>query len=83
MTAMTHSDPAASNDQAHDDGRLMHELTAVNTMVTRYVVRFLDADAGRVGPISVADEQALADALSGAAVAVRARASRRARDEQP
>ena len=83
MTAMTHSDPAASNDHAHDDGRLMHELTAVNTMVTRYVVRFLDADAGRTAPISIADEQALADALSGAAVAVRARATRRARDEQP
>jgi hypothetical protein len=64
---------------AHDDGLLMHDLTVVNTMIGRYVVRFLDADAGAAEPIPVADERALADRLTSAAKALQARATRRER----
>lgn len=39
---------AASDEAAHLDGRLMHELTKVNYQLSQYVLRFLDADAGRV-----------------------------------
>jgi len=65
------------DDAAHEDGRLMHELTQVTTQVTRYVMRFLDADAGNVEPTSIADERALADQLSRAADGIRTRAARR------
>lgn len=62
---------------AHDDGRLMHDLTVLNTALGRYVLRFLDADAGRVEPLSVADELALADQISDVAAGLRTRAVRR------
>jgi hypothetical protein len=68
---------AASDEAAHLDGRLMHELTKVNYQLSRYVLRFLDADAGRVSPAPVADELALASCLETAAGAIRARAERR------
>jgi hypothetical protein len=71
-------DPAA-----HEDGLLMHDLTVVNTMIGRYVLRFLDADAGVTPPIPPADEHALADRLTEAAEAIRARASRREQAERP
>jgi hypothetical protein len=84
VTAITHvATPAVPDDHAHEDGLLMHELTVVNNMIGRYVVRFLDADAGRVQPISATDEHTLADRLARTADAIRARATRRARDEQP
>lgn len=58
----------------------MHDLTVVNTQLGRYVLRFLDEDANRKEPMSPADERALADHLTTAADAIRARATRR---EQP
>jgi hypothetical protein len=70
------------DDAAHEDGLLLHDLTVVNTMIGRYVVRFADANAGRAEPIPVSDECDLAERLMGAAGAVLARAKRRARDEQ-
>jgi hypothetical protein len=71
------------DDAAHDDGLLMHELTVVNSLLGRYVLRFLDADAGRAEPVSPADERQLADRLTRAADAIRARATRRDQDKQP
>ena len=70
----------ASDETAHLDGRLMHELTNVNYQLSQYVLRFLDADARRVSPTPVADELALASCLETAANAIRARAERRSRD---
>lgn len=67
---------------AHEDGLLMHDLTVVNTMIGRYVLRFLDADAGRREPVSVADELALAERLANAAEALAARVARRAQGER-
>ena len=56
----------------------MVELSQLNTRVTRYVLRHLDADAGRAEPSTVEDERALAERLSGLAAALQARADRRA-----
>jgi hypothetical protein len=70
------------DDAAHDDGLLMHELTVVNSQLGRYVLRFLDADAGQTEPISPADEHALADRLARAAEAMHNRAARREQDKK-
>jgi hypothetical protein len=70
-------------DAAHDDGLLMHELIVLNSQVGRYLLRFLDADAGRAEPISPPDEHALADQLARAAEAMHKRATRREQDKQP
>lgn len=70
------------DNAAHDDGLLMHDLTVVNTMIGRYVLRFLDADAGRCEPVPVADELALAERLANAAEALAARVARRAQCER-
>ena len=70
------------DNAAHDDGLLMHELTVVNSQLGRYVLRFLDADAGQADPINPADERALADRLTHAADAIRDRAARREQDNQ-
>jgi hypothetical protein len=53
-----------------------------NTLLGRYVVRFLDADSGHAAPIPTDDEHALADRLTTAAEAIRARATRRDQHEQ-
>jgi hypothetical protein len=73
------SDHLVPSDQAfHDDKQLMADLTALNGQLSRYVLRQLDADAGRIGPTSVADERALADTMAALASQVRERAERRA-----
>jgi hypothetical protein len=78
MSAVPPPDPAA-----HDDGRLMHDVTALNTELGRYVLRFIDADTGRVEPLSVTDELALADKVAVIAAGLRARATRRQRSGDP
>jgi hypothetical protein len=65
------------DEAAHLDAQLMHEVTVVNAQLSRYVLRFLDTDAGRAGPILPAEERVLADQLSAAADGIRARAARR------
>jgi hypothetical protein len=67
----------APDPVAHDDGRLMHDVTVLNTELGRYVLRFLDADTGQAEPLSVGDELALADRVSDVAAGLRARAVRR------
>jgi hypothetical protein len=52
-------------------------LSSLNNKITRYILRVLDADAGRVEPVSVVDEQALGVRLSELGEAVQARAARR------
>jgi hypothetical protein len=66
-------------EAAHLDGRLMHELSALNYLMAQYIVRHYDAEAGRTAPTSVADELALADSVAAAGNALRARAKRRQR----
>jgi hypothetical protein len=62
---------------AHLDGRLMHELSALNYQLGLYVLRYYDADAGRTEAVSIADERSLADGVAAASDAIRARAARR------
>lgn len=71
------------DDIAHEDGLLMHELTVVNAMLGKYVLRYLDEDARRAEPLPAAHEHALADRLTAAADSIRARATRRSQDERP
>jgi hypothetical protein len=68
------------HDTAHEDELLMHDLTVVNAMLGRYVLRYLDEDALRAGPIATADEHALANRLTSAAARIRARADHRSQD---
>ena len=78
---MPSSTPVPPPDEdAHTDGRLMHDLTVVNTQLGRYILRLLDEDANRKEPMSPADERALAGHLTTAADTIQARATRR---EQP
>lgn len=71
------SQAPTSDDSAHEDGLLMHDLTVVNAMLGKYVLRYLDADAKRADPIPVAEEHELANRLTTAANGIRARAERR------
>lgn len=61
----------------------MHEVTVVNTLLGRYVLRFLDADAGRCEPLSTEDERTLAGEVAAVAEGLRARAERRDRPGEP
>lgn len=57
---------------------LVADLSTLNTQIGRYVLRLLDADAGRAEQVSVDDERALAGRLAGLASTLRARVERRA-----
>lgn len=71
------------SEAAHQDGVLMADVTRVNTMLGRYVIRFLDADDARAEPLSTEDERALADQVAAVADGLRARADRRERQGNP
>lgn len=71
------------DDAAHQDGVLMAEVTEVNTLLGRYVLRFLDSDAGRGAELPPADERALANRVAAVARELRARAARRERHGDP
>lgn len=71
------------DEAAHEDGRLMHEVTVVNALLGRYVLRHLDADAGWTEPISAVDERALAEQVAEVADELRARAARREQGGHP
>ncbi|HEV7647416.1 MAG TPA: hypothetical protein VGP26_04580 [Actinophytocola sp.] len=59
---------------------LIAELAEVNTLLSRYILRLLDVDAGRAEPVHVDDERALVERVVRVADSVRARAERRERD---
>jgi hypothetical protein len=67
----------------HDDKQLIADLTALTGQLSRYVLRHLDADAGRVVPTSPDDEHVLAEAMSTLASKVRERADRYAAASAP
>lgn len=71
------------DDNAHHDGRLMHQISDLNARLGRYLLRHVDADAGLTPGIPPEDELALADRVTALAVALRARAARRAREVAP
>ena len=57
-----------------EESRFIAELTSLNTWIGRYVLRFLDADAGRTKPATAQDEQALGDRLVALGQAMRTKA---------
>jgi hypothetical protein len=65
------------DEEAHQDGRLMHELAMVNSQIGRYVLRFLDADSGHAEAISTDVERALANRMTELAAGLQDRADRR------
>ncbi|MPZ84198.1 MAG: hypothetical protein GEV28_28875 [Actinophytocola sp.] len=71
------------DEAAHQDNVLIAEVTSVNNQLGRYVLRFLDADAGRAEPLSTDDERALAEQVAEVADGLRARASRRDQHGNP
>ncbi|GAB3431027.1 hypothetical protein [Actinophytocola sediminis] len=68
------------HETAHQDGALMHEVTVINNLLGHYVLRFLDADSGRMTPMSPEDERTLATHLATLATDIHTRANRRDRD---
>jgi hypothetical protein len=64
-------------DTTHSDRQFVHELTVVNALLSRYVLRYLDAGVEQVGPIAAVDDHALAERLNAAADGIRARAAQR------
>jgi hypothetical protein len=67
-----------------EDKALIAELSRLNGQVAQYVLRHLDADAGRAAPVSIDDETALAEHMTVLAAALQARVDRRAASgEQP
>lgn len=61
----------------HEDGVLMADLASANTLISRYVLMFLDADTGRRDLWSVESELELVDKLRRAAEGVEARSFKR------
>lgn len=65
------------DETAHLDNLLMAEVTSLNNQLGRYVLRFLDADAGRAASPTVEEERALADRVAAVAEGLLARTARR------
>lgn len=61
----------------HDDKQLIAGLTAANGQISCYVLRHLDADAGRAVPTEPDDEVALGDHIIRLGRAVQARGEHR------
>jgi hypothetical protein len=68
---------AGAAAQGHEDNVLFAELASVNTAIAQYLMRALDAEAGRREPDSVDVELALINQMHEAAETWRRRVSRR------
>jgi hypothetical protein len=71
------------DEAAHLDSVFIAEVAGVNSQLSRYLLRLLDADAGRAEPLSVADERALAERVAAVAEGLRSRAGRRDQHCEP
>jgi hypothetical protein len=71
------------DDPDHDERVLMAAIAGVNHQLGRYVLRFLDTDAGRTAAVRPADERILAHAVTAIADGLYARAIRREQHDQP
>ena len=65
------------DEAGYQDRVLMAEIGKLNEQLGRYILRYLAADARQAEPISVTDEQALANTMTALAGKVQARAVRR------
>jgi hypothetical protein len=66
------------DEAGYQDRVLMAEIGKLNEQLGRYILRYLAADALQAEPISVTDEQALANTMTALAAKVHTRADRRA-----
>ena len=57
-----------------EESKFIAELTSLNTWIGRYVIRYLDADAGRSQPATTNDHQALGDQLVALGLAMQTKA---------
>lgn len=64
-------------DTYHDDKQLVADLSSLNGRISRYVLRYLDAEAKRTVPTSPDDELALATRIIQVGEALEARAKSR------
>lgn len=71
------------DQEFYDDKQLAADLATINQQLSRYVLRMLDADAGRISPIGVADELRFAQMLRVMADRLEARADRRPASSAP
>lgn len=62
----------------HEDKQLVADLATLNEQLSRYMVRYLAADALRADAISVTEERRLAQTMAALASKVHERANRRA-----
>ena len=67
----------------HDDKQLVADLATLNEKLSRYILRYLAADALQAEPLGADDEQELAEVMTGLARRVRERANRRAVSDVP
>lgn len=65
------------DEAARQERVFMAEIGKLNEQIGHYILRYLDADAGRAEPLSVTEERALADILTALGSKVRMRADRR------
>lgn len=65
------------DDVGHQDRLLMAEIGKLNKQLSQYLLRYLDAEADRVEPVSLNEERALAEAMVALASKVFERANRR------
>lgn len=72
-----HGSIPLSSEADHQDSVLIAELAEINSMIGRYILRFLDADAGRSEPISIEEERALVERAASVIDSLRARTERR------
>lgn len=66
-----------------EDKQVIADLAALNERLSRYVLRYLAADALQADPISAAEERGLAEAMTALASKVRGRADRRTASDTP
>lgn len=67
----------------HEDKQLIADLAALNEQLSRYVLRYLDADARQAEPVSVTAERTFAQALRAMADRLQERADRRGASSTP
>lgn len=71
------------DEAGYQDRVLMAEIGKLNEQLGRYILRYLAADALQAEPISVGEEQRLANTMNTLAAKVQERADRRAGLDAP
>lgn len=70
--------PLHGDEAWKEDLEFIADLAQLNDRLKRYVLRYMDADAGRTSPVGTADERALGSWMVELGKALQSRADRRA-----